>query len=60
MLDIPAVDYGKHLHWSSSEIYDMQWSTWLDFSHKKVTMDDGLECYIISWSVDPTFGFEEY
>ena len=60
MLDIPAVDYGKHLHWSSSEIYDMQWSTWLDFSHKKVTMDDGLECYITSWSVDPTFGFEEY
>jgi len=60
MLDIPAVDYGEHLGWSSSEIYDMQWSTWLDFAHKKVTMDDGLECYIISWSVDPTFGFEEY
>ena len=29
-------------------------------SQEKVTMDDGLECYIISWSVDPTFGFEEY
>ena len=60
MLDIPAVDYGEYLGWSSSEIYDMQWSTWLDFAHKKVTMDDGLECYIISWSVDPTFRFEEY
>lgn len=60
MLDIPPVDYGEHLGWSSAEIYDTQWSTWLDFAHKKVTMDDGLECYIISWSVDPTFGFEDY
>lgn len=60
LLDIPTVDYGEYLAWSGSEIYDMQWSKQIDFVHKKVTMDDGLECYIISWSVDPTFGFEEY
>lgn len=60
MLDIEPVDYGEHLGWSSSELYDLQWSTWLDFEHKKVTMDDGLECYIISISSDPTYGFEDY
>ncbi len=60
MLDIEPVDYGEYIGWSSAEIYDTQWSTWIDFFHKKVTMDDGLECYIISWSVDPTFGFEDY
>ena len=60
MLGIEPVDYGDYLGWNSAEVYDIQWSNWIDFSHKKVTMDDGLECYIISWSVDPTFGFEDY
>lgn len=60
LLDIPPVDYGDYLGWSSEEIYDMQWSTWLDFYHKKLILDDGLECYIISWSIDPTFGFDDY
>lgn len=60
MLNIPPVDYGKYLGWSSSEVYDMTWSTWVDFHHEKVVMDDGLECTIITPSIDPTFGFEDY
>ena len=60
MLGVDPVDYGDHLGWNSAEVYDTQWSNWIDFNHKKVTMDDGLECYILSWSVDPTFGFEDY
>lgn len=60
MLGLEPVDYGEHLGWNSAEVYDTQWSNWIDFNHKKVTMDDGLECYILSWSVDPTFGFEDY
>jgi hypothetical protein len=60
MLGLEPVDYGDHLGWNSAEVYDTQWSNWIDFNHKKVTMDDGLECYILSWSIDPTFGFEDY
>lgn len=60
MLGIEPVDEGDYLGWNSAEVYDTQWSNWIDFSHKKVTMDDGLECYILFWSVDPTFGFEDY
>lgn len=59
-LDIPAVDYGNYLGWSNSEVYDMTWASWLEFCHNKVVMDDGLECTIISFSPDPTFGFEDY
>lgn len=59
-LDIPPVDYGDHLGWSAAEVYDMCWESWVDFYHKKVKMDDGFECYIISYSVDPTFNFEDY
>lgn len=60
MLDIPPVDYGDHLGWSASEVYDMCWESWVDFQHQKVAMDDGFDCYIISISPDPTFGFEDY
>ena len=60
MLGLDRVEYGDYIGWSSNEVYEMQWSSWIDFHHKKVTMDDGLECYIISWSIDPTFGFEDY
>lgn len=59
-LDIPAVDYGKFLGWSSGGLMEMTWSDWLDFSHEKVTMDDGLECHIITMSVEPMFDYEYY
>ena len=60
LLGIPSVNYGDHLGWSGAEIYDMCWESWLDFIHEKVIMDDGLECMIISFSIDPTFSFEDY
>lgn len=60
LIGLPAVNYGDHLGWSGAEIYDMCWESWLDFIHEKVIMDDGLECMIISFSIDPTFGFEDY
>lgn len=60
LLDIPRVDYGDYMGWSSCELYETTWSSWLEFYHKKVVMDDGLEVTIVSMSADPTFGFEDY
>lgn len=60
MLDIAPVDYGYYIGWSREEIYDSTWDSWLEFNHQKVVMDDGLECFIISVSPDPIFGFEYY
>lgn len=59
-LDIPPVDYGKFLGWSSGALMEMAWSDWLDFDHEKVVMDDGLECYIIRMSAEPLFEYEYY
>lgn len=33
---------------------------WIDFNHKKVTLDDGMEIYIIEMPFDPTYDFLEY
>jgi hypothetical protein len=59
-LDIPATDYGEYLGWSSGSLYDYQWSDWLDINLEKTTIDDDLECYIITFGVEPMFDFEYY
>ena len=60
LLNIPRVDYGDYMGWSAAEVYDMSWESWINFEHEKVIIGDNLECYIISFSPDPTFGFEDY
>ena len=59
LLDIPKVDYGEHMGWSSAQMFDMYWSSWLNFSHEKVLLDDNLECTIITMT-DPMVDFGEY
>lgn len=41
-LGIPAVEGGDYIGWTCMDGY-----SWIDFSHKKVVMEDGMECYII-------------
>lgn len=60
LLGIPQPEYGDYLGWSSAELFDTYWNSWIDFEHKKVVMDDGLECTIITFSQDPTYDFENY
>ena len=59
-LDIPPIEGGDHVGWSRSLLVDYHWTSWLDFKHEKVVMDDGLECYIISPQYDPTVDFHYY
>ena len=60
LLDIPPVDYGTSLGWSVGSLMESTWNKWLDFEHKKVVMDDGLECYIVSMKVEPMFDYDYY
>ena len=53
LLDIPKVDHGEYVGWSSAQMY------WINFRHEKVEIDDGLECYIISIT-EPLVDFEYY
>lgn len=59
-LGLETVDYGDYLGWSSWEIVETLCYCWIDFSHRKVVMDDGLECTIISMHFEPTYDFENY
>lgn len=54
---IPA---GDVLGWSSSGNLAGYWQTWVDFTHQKVIMDDGLECYVIEIDQEPYANFEDF
>ena len=59
-LDIPTIDGGDDLGWSSGMNFDYYWQSWIDFGHSTVTMDDGRECTIISMYSEPSLGWEDY
>ena len=59
-LDLEPLEYGWNFGWSASANSDMYWQTWVDFNHQKTTMDDGLECIIISFQQEPYPDFEDY
>lgn len=55
-LGIEPTDYGSVLGWAPND-NDM---FWVEFNHRKVVMDDGLECYILEMPFEPTYDFLEY
>lgn len=60
LLGLEPVNYGDYLGWSAFELVETYWYCWVEFDHRKVVMDDGLECTIISMQFEPTFDFENY
>lgn len=60
LLKLPRTDFGEVLGWSSNMVFDCQWYSWIEFNHRKVVMDDGLECYILEILTEPIPDFEEY
>lgn len=59
-LGIPTIEAGRELGWSQGILEAMYWAQWIEFDHEKVTMDDGLECYIISMRYEPVIDFACY
>lgn len=55
-LGLEQTDYGGEVGW----VIEDDGSFWIDFNHRKVTMDDGLECYIIEPLFEPTMEWKEY
>lgn len=61
VLGLPETDYGDYLGWSTYYIAEISWDgEWLDFNTQKVTLDDGLECTVISMVIDPIPDFYDY
>lgn len=57
-LGLELTDYGSTVGWSVFNGDDL---AWIDFNHRKIELDDGLECYILEMPFAPTpEGVEDY
>lgn len=54
-LGLEKTDFGDSVGWSSvnGDIY------WIDFNHRRVTLDDGMEVYVIDMVFEPTADWME-
>lgn len=59
-LGLEPIKGGDDLGWSISMNQDYYWQTWIDFSHYKTVMDDGLECHVIAMFQEPNLHWHEY
>lgn len=59
-LDIPPIDGGEMLGWSTGQLMSETWTDWLDFEHEKVDIGDGVECVIVKMRTDPVCDYEYY
>ena len=59
LLDLPTVDYGDYVGWSSAQMFEMYWSSWINFRQEKFETDDGLEGHIFIFT-EPMIDFDEY
>lgn len=60
LLGLPPTEAGKELGWSNGILEAMYWTNWVDFDHKKVEMEDGEECIVISLMQEPVIDFAYY
>lgn len=57
---LDPVEDGWTLGWSVGACMDMYWQNWIDFGHRKITLDDGTECTVITMYMEPIVDFENY
>lgn len=60
LLDLPITDYSDRLGWST---YARGWQDAcgsIEFEHKKIVLDDGLECYLVYILTEPSLDYLEY
>ncbi len=59
LFGIEKLDHGDYVGWSSAQMFDMYWDSWIHFWLEKTDLEDGMECFIIHFT-DPTSNFEDY
>lgn len=59
-LGIDGIESGFNYGWTTWMNFDLYWQNWIDFSHTKTTMDDGLEVMVIDFFTEPQMNFEDY
>jgi hypothetical protein len=59
-LSLPKTELGEALGWSLGAGEEFYGYSWVDFEHRKVTLDDGLECLTIEMPFAPTADYLDF
>lgn len=59
-LGLEPTEEGSVLGWSSSELLEGGLAPWVEFDHRLVTLEDGLECCLIEFPFPPIIDYESY
>lgn len=60
LLKLPRMPFGDVLGWTTAFVGETQWYEWIEFYHKKVELEDGMECYILEILTEPIPNFEDW
>lgn len=60
MVGLDPVEDGWELGWSVGVCLELYWQNWIDFGHRKMYTDDGIECTVINMFMEPVVDFEDY
>ena len=55
-LGLEPTDYGSTVGWTPTD----EGEYWIEFNHRKVILDDGLECYILEMPFEPSTEYGGY
>lgn len=53
LLKLPKTEFGERLGWSMTWLCETQWYAFIEFYHRKVELEDGMECYILEIQTEP-------
>lgn len=59
LLGFEGIDGGDELGWSEGGNFARYWQGWVDFNHKRATMDDGTEYIILTMFQEPYMCYED-
>ena len=57
-LGLEETEAGETLGWSAEEFLESGMGPWIDFDHRTVILEDGLECIVISPLLGPSVGYD--
>lgn len=58
-LGLATTEEGSVLGWSCGQLIEDYETTWIDFDHHPITLEDGVECFIIETPILPIMEYEE-
>lgn len=59
-LGLDETEEGGTLGWSADDFLESGMGPWIDFDHRTVQLEDGLECIVISSLYGPSIGYDIY